>query len=73
MMEEKVYPYATLEEYGFKEHKALKMTWKIISKILLVFAIIMLYFSIIIIAIQSFNSSDSTTEFGGFTFDNYQK
>ena len=65
------YERATIEEYGYKKHTALKMTWKIISKILLVFAIIMLYFSVIIIAIQSFNSSDSTTEFAGFTFDNY--
>jgi len=65
------YPKATLEEYGFKEHKALKMTWNILSKVLLVFSIFMLYFAVIIIAIQSFNSSDSTTEFAGFTFDNY--
>lgn len=65
------YEKATLEEYGFKEHKALKMIWKIASKVLLVFSIFMLYFAVIIIAIQSFNSSDSTTEFAGFTFDNY--
>ena len=65
------YEIATLEEYGFKEHKVLKMSWKIISKVLLVFAIFMLYFAVILIAIQSFNSSDSTTEFTSFTFDNY--
>ncbi len=65
------YQKASLEEYGFKEHKALKMSWKIASKILLAFAIFMLYFAVIIIAIQSFNSSDSTTEFASFTFDNY--
>ena len=65
------YEYATLEEYGFKEHKFLKITWKVLSKILLVFSIFMLYFSIIIIAIQSFNSSESTTEFASFTFNNY--
>jgi len=65
------YQKANLEEYGFKEHKVLKMSWKIASKILLAFAIIMLYFAVIIIAIQSFNSSDSTTEFASFTFDNY--
>lgn len=78
MMNEEIRPYnpanyqrATIEEYGFKEHKALKMTWKIISKILLVFSIFMLYFAIIVIAIQSFNSSDSTTSFESFTFSNY--
>lgn len=78
MMNEEVRPYnpndyvrATIEEYGFKEHKVLKLTWKIISKILLVFAIFMLYFAVIVIAIQSFNSSDSTTQFESFTFSNY--
>lgn len=71
MMNDKKYEYATLEEYGYKEHKMLKLTWKILSKILLIFSIFMLYFSIVIIAIQSFNSSELTTEFASFTFDNY--
>ncbi len=67
----KNYERATMEEYGYKNHKILKMTWKITSIVLLVFAIFMLYFAVIIIAIQSFNASDSTTEFTGFTFANY--
>lgn len=78
MINEELHPYnpndyvrATIEEYGFKEHKYLKISWKIISKILLAFAIFMLYFAVIIIAIQSFNSSDSTTQFESFTFANY--
>lgn len=71
MMKEMNYEYATLEEYGYKEHKALKLIWKIVKGFLLFFAIFMLYFSILIIAIQSFNASDSTTEFAGFTFQNY--
>ena len=57
------YERASLEDYGYKEHKGLKITWKVISIILLCFSIFMLYFAVIIIAIQSFNSSDSTTEF----------
>jgi spermidine/putrescine transport system permease protein len=65
------YKYATLEEYGYKEYKTLKLLWKVAKVILLAFAIIMLYLSIIVIAVQSFNSSDSTTEFVSFTFDNY--
>lgn len=71
MMENSVYEYATLEEYGYKERKYLKLIWKIVKIVLLVFSIFMLYFSIIIIAIQSFNSSASTTEFASFTFKNY--
>ncbi len=65
------YERATLEEYGYKKYKSLKIFWSILSKILLIFAIFMLYFAVIVIAIQSFNSSDSTTEFVSFTFDNY--
>ena len=65
------YHRATLEEYGYKDHKVLKMTWKIISIILIIFAVFMLYYAIIIIAIQSFNATDLTTEFAGFTFKNY--
>ena len=71
MINETKYEYATLEEYGYKDHKALKLAWKILKGCLLFFAIFMLYFSIIVIAVQSFNSSDSTTEFTGFTFKNY--
>ena len=67
------YEIATEEEYGYKPHKLLKRIWKITSIVLLCFSIFMLYFSIIIIAIQSFNSSDSTTEFSNFTFENYSK
>lgn len=67
------YEYATLEEYGYKPHTVLKWTWKILKYVLLAFAIFMIYFSVIIIAIQSFNSSDSTTEFASFTFANYGK
>ena len=55
------YEIATEEEYGYKPHKLLKRIWKITSIVLLCFSIFMLYFSIIIIAIQSFNSSDSSS------------
>lgn len=71
MIENQAYEYATLEEYGYKDHKVLRMIWKILKIVLLIFSIFMLYFSIIVIAIQSFNSSDSTTEFTGFTLNNY--
>ncbi len=70
-MTDSVYEYASLEEYGYKDHKVTKMLWKIVRRILLIFSIFMLYFSIIVIAIQSFNSSDMGMEFTGFTFKNY--
>lgn len=66
------YEYATLNDYGYHSFKFWKVLWKIASIILLVLTIFMLYYAIIVIAIQSFNSSASTTKFTGFTFDNYK-
>ena len=71
MINEQKYPKATLAEYGYKEHKILNTVWPIAKVVLVTFAVFMLYISVIVIAIQSFNSSASTTEFTGFTFDNY--
>ncbi len=70
MIEEKL-AKATLQEYGYRDYHILKMIWKIISIVLICFAVFMLYISIVVIAIQSFNSSASTTEFASFTFNNY--
>ena len=64
-------PKATVQEYGYKEHKVLKTIWKILKYVLVGFSVFMLYASIIVIAIQSFNASSSTTEWGGFTLENY--
>ena len=64
------YPKATLKEYGYHNYTVLRIIWKIIKNLLIAFSVTMLYISIILIAIQSFNSSASTTEFTGFTFQN---
>lgn len=69
--EEVKYPKATLAEYGYREYKIINKLWKLMRIILVIFSVFMLYSAIILIAIQSFNSSSSTTEFKGFTFDNY--
>ena len=71
MMNGTIYPKATLEEYGYREHKVLKALWKITKWVLVAFTIFMLYIAVGVIAVQSFNASSSTTEWGGFTFDNY--
>lgn len=72
MMEEtKTYQVATVEEYGYKNHKVLDMVWKIVMKVILVLAIFMLYLSIIIIFIQSINSSSIVSSFGHITFKWY--
>lgn len=64
-------PKATLEEYGYKRYTVLKKVWHVTRILLVAFSIFMLYISVIIIAIQSFNASASTTEWAGFTFKNY--
>ena len=33
------YHRATLEEYGYKDHKVLKKTWKVVSILLMIFAL----------------------------------
>lgn len=66
-----IYEEATLAEYGYKEHKGLKLAWKIISKILLVLTIFALYLPILIIALQSVNSVSDASSFEGFSFKWY--
>lgn len=69
--EQKQYEKATIQEYGYKDYRVLKLLWRVTKWILVGFSVLMLYISVIVIAIQSFNSSASTTEFAGFTFQNY--
>ena len=67
------YEVAKIEDYGFKEHKFLKVLWKVLKVVIIVLTIVMLYSSIFMIALQSFNASKSTTEFTHFTFDWYKQ
>lgn len=61
------YPEATLKEYGYKEHRISKKVWSISKKILLIITVIGLYMPILIIAIQSLNTSTDAAKFQGFT------
>ncbi len=70
-MTETSLPKASLKEYGYRDYTVLKTIWRVVKILLVIFAIFMLYLSVIIIAIQSFNASASTTEWAGFTFKNY--
>ncbi len=65
--------HATLEEYGYKNHKIAKKAFKIFNYVIICLVVFMLYLSVLIIALQSFNASRSTTEFTGFTFKWYQE
>lgn len=67
------YEVAKIEDYGFKEHKFLKILWKVLKVVIIFLTIVMLYSSIFMIALQSFNASKSTTEFTHFTFDWYKQ
>lgn len=71
MMEKKIYEVATLKEYGYKDYSKFQKPIKILKNILFFTVFLMLYLSIIVIAIQSVNSSVRTSEFLSFTFDWY--
>ena len=65
------YPRATLEEYGYKAYPNLKKAYRVFSIIAVALVFLMLYISIIVLAIQSVNTSASVTSFSGFTLKWY--
>jgi spermidine/putrescine transport system permease protein len=71
MTDMKQYPVATLQEYGYRDFSAIKKPMKIVKNIIFFSILIMLYLSIIVIAIQSFNSSIITSSFQTISFKWY--
>lgn len=71
MTDMKNYPVATLEEYGYKDYSKFQKPIKVIRHILFFSVFLMLYLSILVIAIQSINSSVRTSEFLDITFEWY--
>jgi len=67
----KVYPVATLEEYGYKDYYKFEKPVKVFRHVIFFSIFLMLYLSILVIAIQSVNSSVRTSEFLSITFDWY--
>lgn len=67
----KSYPRATLKEYGYKDYSILKKIYKVFSIVAVMLIVIGLYLSIIMLAIQSVNSSSSVTTFNTFTLKWY--
>ncbi len=67
------YEVAKIEDYGYKDHKIASKVWDILSKIIVILTIIVLYASIVVILIQSFNKSSNVSTFTGFTFEWYGK
>jgi spermidine/putrescine transport system permease protein len=65
------YPKATLEEYGYNDYSKFKLPAKIFKNFLFILIFIMLYLAIIVIALQSVNSSVRTSEFLSVTFNWY--
>ena len=62
---------ARVQDYGYKDNTALLKTLKVLSKIAVVLIVILLYISIFVIALQSFNSSTIVSSFQHFTFKWY--
>ncbi len=65
------YPVATLKEYGYRDYSKMKPVNKVLKTILAYVLILGLYLSIIVIAIESFNSSTSMSRFAGFSLEWY--
>lgn len=65
------FPKARIEDYGFKSREWLAPFLKWVGIIFFVLVMFMLYLPIIIIGIQSVNSSVITTKFSSFTFEWY--
>ena len=65
------YPKATLQEYGFKDYSKLKKVYNVLSKILVALIIFALYLPILVILIQSVNSSTDLAVFDKFTLKWY--
>lgn len=71
MMNQTNYPKAQISDYGYKDYRIIKKIFAISLKVITVIAILMLYLPVLIIALQSFNSSVDVTEFSNFTFKWY--
>lgn len=65
------YPNATLESYGYKDYKKTKKVFNILRKVFVVTIVFSLYIPIIMLLLQSVNSSSNINEFGHFTLDWY--
>jgi spermidine/putrescine transport system permease protein len=71
--EYKEYKVATLEEYGYKDHKVARKIFKTFNAIIVPVIVFLLYLPILLIAIQSVNSSLDAYSFGHFTLKWYTK
>ncbi len=65
------YPVATLESYGYKDTRKIKSIIKILRNIFVVVIVFSLYIPVIMLLLQSVNSSPNISEFGHFTLDWY--
>lgn len=65
------YPKATLQEYGYHDYRHLKKAFRIFTDLLVAVIIIVLYFPIFIIALQSVNSGAGLSVFTTFSFGSY--
>ncbi len=65
------YPKAKLEDYGYRKTKYIKPILKISAIVFAILMMVMLYLPIIVIAIESVNSSAITSRFDTFTLHWY--
>lgn len=64
-------PVARVQDYGYHDFRILEKIWKVISTILVYVVIFLVYLSVLVIVIKSFNADTAQSEFTKFTFDHY--
>ena len=64
-------PVARMQDYGYRDFSILHKIWKVISNIIVYIVVFLIYLSVIIIAIKSFNADTAQSEFTKFTFNHY--
>jgi len=67
------YPRARIEEYGYKDYTVWKKIFNIVKLVMVILIIIALYLPLVLIAIQSVNSSTQLNVFDSFTLSWYAK
>ncbi len=62
---------ARVQDYGYHDFRILEKIWKVASTILVYLVVFLIYLSVLIIVIKSFNADTAQSEFTKFTLDHY--
>jgi hypothetical protein len=64
-------PVARMQDYGYRDFSILHKIWKVISNIIVYIVVFLIYLSVIIIAIKSFNADSRSKKKLATTWETY--